>query len=70
MDPTHAGLLLLGLGLLVAGLAAFAWPHLSKLPTHRVRSRIFGARLARWMTIGSALAAALAGLWLVLYSDA
>lgn len=66
MTPLIAAIVLMVLGLLLAALVAFAWPTLSRLLVHRLRSHIFGSATARGMTIVGALLMAAIGLFLLI----
>jgi uncharacterized membrane protein YidH (DUF202 family) len=54
-------------GVAVAALGAFAWPLMSKLPTHAIRSKIFGERAARTMLIAAGLFIAAVGATMLVF---
>ncbi|MEQ9094895.1 MAG: hypothetical protein RIE32_01375 [Phycisphaerales bacterium] len=63
------GLVLIIGGLVAAALGIFAWPAMEKLPTHRVRSALFGSKAARALLVGGGLVAAGAGVLVLFVSD-
>lgn len=65
MTPTIAGILLIGIGLILAGMATFAWPTLSRLPAHRLRSWLYGSAAARILAIIGGLLLAGVGAYLL-----